>query len=172
MAFPPRVIRAKGADSQPIKLALCVETWSNAVRDGDTHKLGQFLALVQTGVPHLDADVGLLRAHAFWQGLQRPLRDDVSGPDHYAYILKPRQTYELLPDNGSHTLVPSPAPEGSVFMVTVEIPTGDDPRLAQWGAFASDKVVGLVEDWAWFRADRREPDQPQNPSLRFEFRHW
>ena len=174
MAEPPRVVRAKGPNGDQIRLALCSETWNQAIQGGDRWKAGQYLGLIQTGPPHLDASVGLLRAHALWQGLKRPLGSDRSGPHHYAYIIRSPVSYVVVQEDGAHQVLPDEPPPSSVFMVNVELPPEpeSDPRVLRWRAFASDDVVGLVEDWMWVKRDKRQPDQPHGPARRFDFRHW
>lgn len=169
MTYIPRVVRARGPDQEDVAFLVSSETIQSALEDGEADKVAQFLTLVQTGVPTLGGDPGLLKAHTLWQGLERPLGNARSGDDHHAYVLSPEVTYTV--DTGGQ-VQQSNAPRGSVFVVLVEIPDLADEKVESWSQDAGEAVVGMVHDWCWVDADEREPDQPSRPGKRFQARCW
>jgi hypothetical protein len=124
---------------------------------------------VQTGAAGLvEARSGLLTAHTLWRGLKRGINDAARGEFHYAYVLSPHRDWIFEPTEGP---VEEDPPEQCVFMVIVEFPPTEDPRLAEWQAICPN-ALGMIHDWDWCLADTKQTDQPMNPELRFEDRVW
>lgn len=104
-----------------------------------------------------DNSRGILDAHAVFQGLNRPHIEEDGDKSVYIYIVKPKYTYEYVPDMAT-TCRRKLAPEGAVFAVYVKL--------------NEEGTGGEIFNWEFVKCDPQDQSLPEDHENRYDERRW
>ncbi len=109
-------------------------------------------------------------ATACFRGLRRPVGDDVTGWDTFAYVHRVDYTFKYVPSM-SRCVVLADIPPDLVFVTYAKFdyPLG---RPCGPNAYPNGHVAGVITHWGFVEAGERDPSLPVDFETRYRKRMW
>jgi hypothetical protein len=130
-------------------------------------KIGEYCGLVHGAIPN--GTLGLLEAHALFQGLKRPCLMLGHDADICVYVLSSASTFVYRANVKNKSVGPEryPKPDASVFVVYANLSMRQNQ--SESGQVALD---GVILFWEWILADQDQPLLPAQHGSRYVKRIW